>query len=173
VCRISEARDGESHFSVPFSFAIINPMKINLEINNLTKIPIKKAFFKNVAKKTLENSGYDFLKNKNISISLAIVEKTEIKRLNKSYRKKNETTDVLSFAEYRNIGEIRRTKDKEIFLGELILCYDDIKEYARKYGLNLKKETGKVISHGILHLLGFRHGKKMFDVQKNVSTGSL
>jgi probable rRNA maturation factor len=140
-------------------------MKINLEINNLTKSPIQKAFFRAVAKKTLENSGYDFLKHKNISISLAIVAKKEIKKLNKTYRKKNEATDVLSFAEYKNIKQIKAAKGKDLFLGELILCYDDIKEYARKYVLNLKKEIGTVVSHGILHLLDFRHGKKMFGIQ--------
>lgn len=140
-------------------------MKINLEINNLAKSPIKKAFFEAVVKKTVENSGYKFLKNKSISISLAVVGKAEIKKINKIYRKKNESTDVLSFAEYKNIGEIRGMRDRDIFLGELILCYDDIKEYGRKKGLNLKRETGTVVSHGILHLLGMRHGKKMFGIQ--------
>jgi probable rRNA maturation factor len=140
-------------------------MKINLEINNLAKRPIKKDVFKNVAKITLENSGYKFLKNKNISISLAVVGKTEIKKLNKNYRKKNETTDVLSFAEYKNIEEIREVKEKELFLGELILCYDDIKEYAKIRGLVFKKELAIVFVHGLLHLLGFSHGKKMFEIQ--------
>lgn len=144
-------------------------MKINLEINNLTKSPIKKAVFENVAKKTLENSGYRFMKNRNISISLAVVGKAEIKKLNKTYRKKNETTDVLSFAEYKNIREIRRVKDKEVFLGELILCYDDIKEYAKARGLVLKKELAVVFAHGILHLLGMRHGEKMFGIQDKIS----
>lgn len=143
-------------------------MKLNLEINNLTKSPIKKELFKVVAKKTLENSGYDFLKKKNISVSLAIVSKVEIKKLNKTYRKKNEPTDVLSFAEYKSIEKIKAVKEKKLFLGELILCYDDIKEFARKNGLNLKKETGTVVSHGILHLLGFRHGEKMFGIQDEV-----
>jgi len=144
-------------------------MKVSLKINNLSKSPIKKAFFKVVAKNTLENSGYKFLKNKNISVSLAVVGKAEIKKLNKNYRKKNESTDILSFAEYKNIQEIKAAKETELFLGELILCYDDIKEYTRKYGLNFQKETGAVVSHGILHLLGFRHGKKMFGIQKDSS----
>lgn len=140
-------------------------MKINVEINNLTKTPIKEDLFKVVVKKTLKNSSYKFLKKKNIFVSLAIVSKAEIKKLNRTYRKINQATDVLSFAEYKNIEQIRAAKEKEVFLGELILCYDDIKEYARKKGLNLKKETGTVVSHGILHLLGFRHGKKMFGIQ--------
>ncbi len=147
-------------------------MKVSLEINNLSKSPIKKAFFKVVAKNTLENSGYKFLKNKNISVSLAVVGKAEIKKLNKNYRKKNESTDVLSFAEYRNTEEIRRSNGKEIFLGELILCYDDIKEYAKKRGLVLERELAVVFAHGLLHLLGFRHGKKMFEIQDRMAKRS-
>lgn len=148
-------------------------MKINLEINNLAKVPIKKDFFKVITKKTLENSGYNPpAGGKNISLSLAVVGKTEIKKLNKTYRKKNEPTDVLSFAEYKNTRELRSgtmRSEKEIFLGEVILCYDDIKEYASKKGININKELAAVTTHGVLHLLGMRHGKKMFEMQREIS----
>jgi rRNA maturation RNase YbeY len=59
--------------------------------------------------------------------------------------------------------------DEELFLGELILCYDDIKEYAQKEELDLEKEFAKVVSHGILHLLGFEHGEKMFAIEQSVA----
>jgi len=156
-----------------FFYVIISFMKLNLEINNLAKIPIKKDFFEAVAKKILENSGDKFLNppagGKNISLSLAIVSKEEIKKLNKIYRKKNEPTDVLSFAEYKNIAEMRKIRDKNIFLGEVILCYDDIKEYASKKGINIKQELAAVTAHGILHLLGMRHGKRMFGIQEKMT----
>ena len=58
--------------------------------------------------------------------------------------------------------------DGELFLGELILCYDDIKEYAENESLELKEELSKVVAHGILHLLGFEHGEKMFAIQNKV-----
>jgi len=157
-------------------------MKLTLELNNLAKAPVKKGFFESIAKKTLEKSGYEFLNplrrpadgGKKISLSLAIVKKAEIKKLNKTYREKNEVTDVLSFAEYKNIQKIKAAKDNPpaggVFLGEVILCYDDIKEYAWKNKLILKKELAKVVSHGILHLLGMRHGKKMFEIQNKVAS---
>jgi ssRNA-specific RNase YbeY (16S rRNA maturation enzyme) len=34
----------------------------------------------------------------------------------------------------------------------------------------LEKELANVISHGILHLLGFEHGEKMFAVQNKVAS---
>lgn len=167
---------GESFDSPVFILYNKRIMKLTLELNNLAKSPVKKDFFGKVVKKTIQESGYDFLNplrqsadgGKNISISIALVSKKEIKRLNKNYRKKDQVTDVLSFAEYKNLAAIKKAKDKSIFLGELILCYDDIKEYAKKRGLALKKEMANVVSHGILHLLGMKHGKKMFLLQKKI-----
>jgi probable rRNA maturation factor len=83
-------------------------------------------------------------------------------------------TDALSFAEYKNIEEIKRAVDnplgdgQEIFLGELILCYDDIREYADSEGMKLEKELANVVSHGILHLLGFEHSEEMFALQEKI-----
>ncbi len=146
-------------------------MKLNLEINNTVKSPIKKKFLIDIAQETFNLLEYKFLKNTNIFLSIGIVSKNEIKKLNNKYRKYDKTTDVLSFAEYCLLDDIKKdalTK-KEIFLGELILCYQDIEEYADINKLDLKKELAKVFSHGILHLLGFSHGKKMFLLQEKVS----
>jgi probable rRNA maturation factor len=79
-------------------------------------------------------------------------------------------TDVLSFAEFKNLKVIKTNKGKEIFLGEIILCYDDIKAYAKKNELKTEEELAKVFLHGILHLLGFRHGPKMFALQNKFLT---
>ena len=99
----------------------------------------------------------------------------EIKKINKEYRKNDCATDVLSFPEFESIQELREASQKnakgELFLGELILCYDDIKDYSLSEGLELKKELARVISHGILHLVGFSHGKEMFEVQEEIVGG--
>lgn len=122
-------------------------------------------------KKTLKAGGLDFLARKYIFLSIAIVSAREIKRLNKIYRKVDAATDVLSFAEYKNAEAIKRAGDKEVFLGELILCYTDIREYARKNKIGLQKELANVVSHGVLHLLGMKHGKKMFAIQEKIVFG--
>lgn len=162
-------------------------MKLNLDLNNQTKPPIKKIFFNAVVKKTLaEFFGHPMsldrsdqktshVRVKNISVSIALVGKEEIKRLNKVYRKKNQVTDILSFAEYRSERALRKRVEmgdkEEIFLGELILCYDDIREYAEKKKIKLDKELANVVSHGVLHLLGMKHGKKMFGIQEKICNG--
>ena len=82
-------------------------------------------------------------------------------------------TDILSFPEYKSMEDLQKNiqkgKSAQVFLGELILCYDDIKEYSQKEELNLEKEFAKVVSHGILHLLGFEHGEKMFTIEQSVA----
>ena len=152
-------------------------MKLDLEINNTTKSPIADGFFETVAEKTFAELKYDFLNpsadGREIGISVALVAPAEIRRINKEYRKYDSVTDILSFPEYENAGQIEKvaaTKlDEELFLGELILCYDDIKEYTQKEELDLEKEFAKVVSHGILHLLGFEHGEKMFAIEQSVA----
>ncbi|HPN54394.1 MAG TPA: rRNA maturation RNase YbeY [Candidatus Moranbacteria bacterium] len=152
-------------------------MKINLEINNTTHSPIEEKFFEEIAEKTLIAANYDFLNlpinEKKINVSVAFVTPAEIRKINKNYRQYDSVTDILSFPEYKSTedleNEINANNQPEIFLGELILCYNDINEYAKKEGLNFEKELAKVFSHGLLHLLGFSHGEKMFFLQDQVA----
>lgn len=149
---------------------------MKIEINNTTNSPIEKGFFEIIAEKTFAELNYAFLNpsadGKNVTISLALIAPEEIRKLNKEYRKYDSVTDILSFPEYENIEKIKKAAveklNGELFLGELILCYDDIQEYADKESLDLKEELANVMAHGILHLLGFTHGEKMFKVQNEV-----
>ena len=148
-------------------------MKIKLEINNTTNSPIENGFFERVAKETLEESSYAVSDERTVVISVALVSGEEIRKLNKDYRRNDAVTDILSFAEFESHSEVRdllaMDLEEELFLGELILCYNDIKEYAAKENLGLEMELAKVFSHGFLHLLGFVHGNKMFDIQQRVA----
>ena len=145
-------------------------MQLNLEINNQSKSPIKKAFFEVVWKMAFADKAINMPASKKFNLSLALVSKAEIKKINRIWRKKNAVTDVLSFAEFKSLKEIKASKEREIFLGEIILCYDDIKAYAEKNGLKIKAELAQVFLHGILHLLGFHHGKTMFALQDKLLT---
>ena len=150
-------------------------MKLILEINNTSKSPVKKTFIKKVVILTLEKSDYLELLKKNLSLSFAWVSESEILRINKQYRGKNKATDVLSFCEYENSEQLKVDKNPELFLGELILCYDYIKESLDEFNSEkeLQEELARIIAHGVLHLLGFAHGKKMFVIQDAVAKESL
>ena len=113
--------------------------------------------------KYLDNS-ISFLKNKNVSFSIQLSGSKEIKQLNKKFRKKNKTTDVLSFP-YDYLNKIKKLKKKDIYLGDIILNFYKIKKK------NFEENFNKLWIHGFLHLLGHKHKKnsdykKMYELEK-------
>jgi probable rRNA maturation factor len=77
-------------------------MELDIEINNLSKSPVKKYFLKNIFRKVFQRVELEFFEKKKVSLSVALVSSGEIRKLNKIYRKKNLTTDVLSFCEFES-----------------------------------------------------------------------
>jgi len=101
--------------------------------------------------KYLRNS-ISFLKNKKINFSIQLAGNKEIKLLNKKFRKKSKSTDVLSFP-YNNLNVLKKLKKKDIYLGDIILNYYKIKKK------NFKENFNKLWIHGFLHLVGHKHKK--------------
>ena len=113
--------------------------------------------------KYIENS-ISFLKNKDVNFSILLAGNKEIKLLNKKFRKKDKSTDILSFPFYDS-SKIKKLKKKNIYLGDVILNYYKIEKK------NFKENFNKLWIHGFLHLLGHKHKKnsdyyKMHKVEK-------
>jgi len=143
--------------------------KISIEINNLAGLAFENKFFVEVAKNTFDFGEADYLDGKRVSISVAFVSEDEIRKLNNEYRGKNSATDVLSFSEYANISNLCNNKSKDVFLGEIVICPDYIKKSAEVQKVSFEFELAYIFSHGILHLLGFEHGEKMFSIQEKIA----
>ena len=107
-----------------------------IEINNLTT-SADYGFLKKIAKIVLNK--------KKLDLSIVLVSPVKIKELNRKYRKKNKTTDVLSFL-YDDSGEI-------------VICLKEVRQNAKKFGFPFKTELVKVLIHSVLHLLGYEHEK--------------
>lgn len=119
---------------------------------------IRQSFIRKVVQKTI------FLSRKKIntfSVSVVFVDRKKIQALNRVYRRKNEPTDILSF----NYSSGYNKKGVE---GELFLCPEAIKKSAQKNKVSFQKELAFVLSHGVLHILGFRHGRKMYEIQNKI-----
>ena len=127
-------------------------------------------FYVKVAEETLALSGMAFLAEKNISVSAVATDDEAVRRLNREYRGKDVTTDILSFYEYRSKKALREEQSEEIFLGEIIFSVPFIERSAVEDGVSLEREMSFIVSHGILHLLGFRHGERMFGIQEQVTS---
>ena len=92
--------------------------------------------------------------NKKVSFSLLLSNNKNIKKLNKVFRNKNKSTDILSFPLNK------KTKfQKKIYLGDIIISYNYL-DKPKSQDLKLFKEKLiKIFIHGFLHLLGFDHTK--------------
>jgi probable rRNA maturation factor len=142
---------------------------MNLEIEIIGKIGkgITKAKIESAVRSTLRES-LKFKKNKKpLSVSLALVDESEIKKINRIYRSKNEVTDVLSFS-YLNQGKIDRRNP--LFLGELVVCAPYVLKSAKKNNVSYSRQLIYVITHGMLHLIGMRHSKKMYALQDQIAS---
>lgn len=148
-------------------------MKFILEVNNKTTYKYSKSFFSKVFKHSMKLANLACLENETVELSVALVEEDEISILNKQYRKKKKPTDVLSFCEHENTQELckksSQPNEESVFIGELILCPLYIEKNAKEDGETMEYALTYIVAHGILHLLGYAHGKKMFDLQKKVA----
>tara|TARA_Y100000996_G_C22183447_1_gene503824 strand:+ start:53 stop:511 length:459 start_codon:yes stop_codon:yes gene_type:complete len=117
-------------------------------------------------KKKYIKSVLDSLKIKKINFSILLAGHTEIKKLNKKFRKKNKSTDVLSFPFY-NIEDLKGNKNKSIYIGDIVLNFKKIDKK------NFKMDFNRLWIHGFLHLLGYKHFKdkdfyKMNKLEKKI-----
>ncbi len=134
-------------------------IKINVILNNI----FWKKYIKNphsfIDKKIGLLNKKSKLYKKNILIcSLLLSDSIEIKKLNKKFRKKNKTTDVLSFPFYEKKQlDIKIKREKEIYIGDIILNLGKIRH--KKNKSKFKNELNKLWIHGLVHLFGHQHKK--------------
>jgi probable rRNA maturation factor len=116
-------------------------------LNNQKRVPL--------VLRPVERFAHDCLRQMNLkpgSVAIALVTDAEIARLNKTYRKKNKPTDVLSFP-----AQSAKRPSKNKFLGDIAIAPSIARSYARKNGRTLQSEICVLILHGLLHLLGYDH----------------
>lgn len=90
-------------------------------------------------------------------ISVSFVDNEQIREMNRQYRDKDSTTDVLSFpmGENGKYDENHETGAK--ILGDIVISIPKAVEQARTYGHSLEREIGYLTAHSMLHLLGYDH----------------
>ena len=114
----------------------------------------KKEFFFNEVCKAFPKK-YKFL-NKKVSLTLLLSNNKNIKKLNKKFRNKNKSTDILSFPSNKNLRIL-----KEIYIGDIIISYNFINKPKSQKTKFFKEKLIKIFIHGFLHLLSFNHIKEV------------
>ena len=111
----------------------------------------KEFFFKKICKSFPKK--YKFFQKK-VSFTLLLSNNKNIRRLNKLFRNKNKSTDILSFP-----ANIKQKMIKELYIGDIIISYDFIDKPKSQSSKSFKEKLIKIFIHGFLHLLNFNHVK--------------
>lgn len=139
--------------------------KINIFSENIfPNWDVDEKYFLDIAKKILKFylsqvqeqsclNGFDFDK---ISFDFLYCDSYKTHEINREYRHKDYPADIITFAIFAD-SEEKFIFDGEINLGEVIIALDKVMEEAEKKGVTKEHELAFLISHGILHLLGFDH----------------
>ena len=87
-----------------------------------------------------------------VGFSVALVSDRRMVELNKLFRGKDSTTDVLSFP--HEPDEFDTEADS---LGDIVISVEQAAKQADENGLTLEGEIKQLILHGVLHLCGYDH----------------
>ena len=118
--------------------------------------------------KIVQNEWNDFVfrvvqsiaESKNKSIAVAFISDRKMRELNRAFRGKDATTDVLSFPYEADDFEFDTEfsdSTAENYLGDIAISLEQAQRQAFENDLNLETEIKQLILHGVLHLCSYDH----------------
>jgi len=105
----------------------------------------------------------------NVEFNIIFVDSKTIHDINKTYRKVDRVTDVISFA----LEDNKTIELDHRLLGDIYICIEKADEQAKEFGHSFLRELSFLTIHGLLHLLGYDHMEKkdeeiMFKKQEDI-----
>jgi len=124
-------------------------MTVMLAIRNASgrRAPCRRATLERIAEKVCEIEKVRGA----VEASLLFCTDPFIQELNKTYRKKNKPTDVLSFAQDNPTNKGPRV------LGDIVISLETVERHCAETGDSSRSEVELLFCHGLLHLLGHDH----------------
>ncbi len=119
------------------------------------RIPLRRAGIERLAQRILDATG-----EAHADVSLSFIGDASMRRLNRQYRRKDATTDVLAFPMREVAGP------NPLLLGDVVISLPQAARQARERGLPLPHELATLLIHGILHLLGYDHERNVREAQR-------
>jgi probable rRNA maturation factor len=86
-------------------------------------------------------------------VTVAFVSDRRMRELNRRWRGKRGTTDVLSFPS----GQEEFERAEGATLGDVVISVEQAARQAAEHGLDFEGEVAQLILHGLLHLCGYDH----------------
>jgi probable rRNA maturation factor len=113
------------------------------------EMPLFKKIILKAAKETLNTASKS--KKNNLEVSFLLTSDSNIRLLNKNYRNKDKSTNVLAFPMNPNFfGE-------NYMVGDVVISLQKILSESKRFKIQKYKYLSKITIHGVLHLLGFDH----------------
>lgn len=124
------------------------------EIDYQLKMTIREAILK-----TLDYESFQY----DAEVSVTLCDNEYIKKLNKKFRNKDKSTDVLSFPMYDD-GDFEISECiSGAVLGDIVISLERAKEQADELGNTFLHEVAFLTIHSTLHLLGYDHERSSDD----------
>ena len=117
-------------------------------VNRQRKIPVDCEYWQAFAIKALR-----VLPTETPGVTIAFVSDRAMRELNRLWRHKRGTTDVLSFPAEQNEFESL----EGLSLGDVVISVEQATRQAKENGLSLNQEIAQLILHGLIHLCGYDH----------------
>ncbi len=117
-------------------------------VNRQRKVPMDGERWRVFAERALK-----VVPAKGAGATVAFVSDRAMRELNRRWRGKVGTTDVLSFP----AGQEEFEKGEELSLGDVVVSVEQAARQAAEHGLDFEGEVAQLILHGLLHLCGYDH----------------
>ena len=101
------------------------------------------------------------------AVTVALLSDARVRELNRRFRKKDRTTDVLSFPSAGVEPDVAGPR----YLGDVVIAAGVARRQAKEAGHSIQTELRVLALHGLLHLLGYDHerdGGRMARVERRL-----
>lgn len=132
----------------------IKQMKINLDLGMDIEGFENEIVYEDIEKYIIDVLTKEYESDREVYVSVLLTGNEEIQRVNRDFRGKDMPTDVISFAYHDNDEADNGLYDS---LGDIIISLERVEEQRKDYGHSFKREFYYVLTHGLLHLMGYDH----------------
>lgn len=129
-------------------------MKINLDLGMNIEGFENEIVYEDIEKYIIDVLTKEYESDREVYVSVLLTGNEEIQRVNRDFRGKDMPTDVISFAYHDNDEADNGLYDS---LGDIIISLERVEEQRKDYGHSFKREFYYVLTHGLLHLMGYDH----------------
>jgi rRNA maturation RNase YbeY len=137
-------------------------VRIDLYTEGRASLPFKGLSAKRI--KRIVRSGCGACNIENSSVTIILCDDDIMRNVNRTYRRKDYITDVLSFAYLEEPLPVPKRKLQCI--GDIYISLARAKEQAVEYKVEFENEVIRLVVHALCHLIGYDHERSKKDAEK-------